>query len=415
MKTLLSLSLAAVCVGSLAAQSNNDVGFTRGWNTSYTTRAGANNIEADVLLHFDSRDYQDFILDPADPTGSNYLVKAIRFVIQDQIGNTPEMYSIAGYHEDPLNPEFPDAAAPWFRTGLVSLPASTVTTPVAWNVTVTLPATVMAAPKGDKWFGIGLSVPTGTTWPTDGVSVHAAYDRSLTSTVTVNSDVAGPGIASAANGGQYTCYMPTPGGVPTGPATYPAGNPGSRIHLNLELIADVAGGVCVTQTNQTTYPASNPVGTTTLPLGGTTNFFSGLHPDVYDANLQPTPRADDIGFVVSDNSSPIMPAFLMVAFGPSPIGSLPLNVIAPSTAHPGTKGNVCIDFTTAVTFFGLTDAAGVYQQMLTLSPSARQIIQSLSLPNQPFDIWYQGFVLNLASGTGPTLEVHATGCGVQHL
>lgn len=415
MKTLLCLSLSAVCVGSLAAQTNNDIGFSRGWTTSYTTRVGANNIEADVLLHFDSRDYQDFLLDPADPMGATYLVKAMRFFIQDQIGNTPEMYSIAGYNEDPLNPDFPDAAAPWFRTGPVTMPASTATTPVAWVVTATLPAAATAVPKGDKWFGIGLSVPTGSTWPTDGISVHAAYDRALVSTATVSLDLPGPGIGSASNGGQYSCYLPTPMGVPTGPATYPVGNPGARVHLNIELIADVAGGVCVTQTNQTTYPSSNPVPTATLPLGGTTNFFSGLHPDTYDANLQSTPRADDIGFVISDNSAPAMPAFLMVAFGPSPIGSLPLSLLAPATAHPGTKGNVCIDFTTAATYLGVTNASGVYQQMMSLSPGGRQIIQMLSLPNQSFDIWYQGFVLNLASGTSPTLEVHATGCGVHHL
>lgn len=415
MKTLLCTSLSLLCVGSLTAQVNNDLGFTRGWTTSYTTRVGANNIEADVLLHFDTRDYQDFMLDPADPTGSTYLVKAMRFVIQDQIGNTPEMYSIAGYNEDPLAPDFPDAAAPWFRTGMVAMPASTATTPVAWVITVTLPTTVTAVPKGDKWFGIGLSVPTSATWPTDGASVHAAYDRSQTSTVTATTDLAGLALASASNSGQYSCYVPTPLGVPTGPATYPGGNAGARVNIRMELIADVAGGVCVTQTNQTTYPASNPVGTTTLPLGGTTNFFSGLHPDIYDGNLQTPPRADDIGFVVSDNSSPGMPAFLMVAFGPSPIGSLPLSLVAPITAHPGTKGNVCIDFTTAATFFGLTDASGVYQQMMTLSPGARTLIQGLSQPNQPFDLWYQGFVLNLASGTGPALEVHATGCGIQHL
>ncbi|MFM1871476.1 MAG: hypothetical protein RL398_898 [Planctomycetota bacterium] len=415
MKTLLCTSVILSCAATLAAQTNNAVGFTSGWTTSYTTRIGANNIDADLLVKIDDRDYKDWMLDPADPTGSNYLFKAMTFVIQDQIGNTPENYSVAGYNEDPLAPSFPDAVTPWFRTTPVAMPASTATTPVAWIVTVTLPATVTSVPKGTKWIGVGLGVPVGTTWPTDGASIHAAYDRAAVSTVTASTDLCGLGISGAANNGEYTCYVPTPAGVPTGPAVYGAGSAGSRKQLRMEVVTDMAGGVCVTQTNQTTYASSNPVATTTMPLGGTSNFFSGLYPDVYNGNNMTPARNDDIGFRVVDNSTPFQPAFLMVAFGPNPIGSLPLSLLAPITAHPGTKGNVCIDFTTASTFFGLTDASGIYQQMMSLSPSARTLIQSLSLPGQPFEIWYQGFTLNLASGTGPTLEVHATGCGVQRL
>ena len=52
--------------------------------------------------------------------------------------------------------------------------------------------------------------------------------------------------------------------------------------------------------------------------------------------------------------------------------------------------------------------------MLTLNPTIRTLIQGLSLPGQPYDIWYQGFVLN-PNSTGGAYEVRATGCGKQHL
>lgn len=405
--------LCTLFAGSLAAQTANDIGFTRGWTTSYTDRIGANSIVADVLNRFDNRDYLDWMLDPADPTGNTFLFTSIRFVMQDQIGNTPETYNVVAYNEDPTNPDFPDATAPWIRTGNFNLPTTTTTTPAAWLVTITLPTTAPSAPKGDKWIGVQLNQPTTGTWPTDGASLHTAFDRAPGSTGTATTDMAGLGAATI-NLGTYACHLPIIGGLPQGPAIYPTPTVGNRRQIRMEVIANVTGGVCVTQTNQTSYVSSNPGATNSTPLGGTTNFFSGLHPDIYDGNLSVPPRADDIGFLVSEVNIPNAPVFVILALGPSPVGSIPLANLTPAVANPNTRGNVCVDFAFGVTFFGVSNAQGLYQHMLTLNPTIRSLIQGLSLPGQPYDIWYQGFVLN-PNSTGGAYEVRATGCGKQHL
>jgi len=412
MTHLLTLAVAAAISGSLLAQTNNRIGLTTGLATYYTTRVGATNIVADVMNHYDSRSYQDWLLDPADPTGTTYKFLGFEFVIQDQIGTTTEAYNLVAYNEDPLNVNFPDPNGLWFRTGNLNMPASTSTGAVAWIITLTLPANVASAPKGDKWIGINLSPPASGTWPTDGASLHAAYDRVVNSTAAPITDQAGPRIDSVPNN-QFGCHLPVPGGVPTGPAVYPGGTAGTRLELRFEIIANVTGGVCVTQTNQTNYPVSNPGATGSTPLGGTTNFISGLHPDVYDGNGSTVPRADNIGFLVTEVNFPNAPVFVILAFGPSPVGNVPLALLSPVVAHPNTRGNVCIDFVNGVTFFGLSNAQGLYQHMLTLTPAARLIVQGLSAPQTPFDFWYQAFVLNVA--TSNPFEVHATGCGVQHL
>ncbi|MBM4060777.1 MAG: hypothetical protein FJ265_06745, partial [Planctomycetes bacterium] len=135
MTHLLTLAVAAAISGSLLAQTNNRIGLTTGLATYYTTRVGATNIVADVMNHYDSRSYQDWLLDPADPTGTTYKFLGFEFVIQDQIGTTTEAYNLVAYNEDPLNVNFPDPNGLWFRTGNLNMPASTSTGAVAWIIT----------------------------------------------------------------------------------------------------------------------------------------------------------------------------------------------------------------------------------------------------------------------------------------
>jgi hypothetical protein len=408
MKVQLLIIAACAFAASVQAQ-NNVLGFTAGTNTSYTSRVGANNVEADVLNHYDQRDYRDWMLDPTDPTGGTMKFTSLQVIVQDQIGVTPESFTIVGYTEDPLTPDFPNPAAPWFRTGVVTLAPSTVTTPQAWIYTFTL--AVPPVTKGDAWIGVGLfQAPVGTTWPTDGLSTHITMDRPVTFIATTPSrDLPGSAITQmpVAN---TACWMPTLAGVPTGPATYPGAAAG-RQQIWLALTAPVASGVPVTQTNQPHYPSSNPgTGNALVPLGGTTNMFSGLNPDLYDFNLQTPARADDIGFLVTEASVPSAPVFVMLSFGLSPVGSQPLASLMSGLASPTTKGNVCIDFTAAATFLGFSNAAGVFQMMLTMTPATRLAYQGFA----PIDLVYQGFVLNTAA-PGPGITVHATGCGIQHL
>jgi hypothetical protein len=100
---------------------------------------------------------------------------------------------------------------------------------------------------------------------------------------------------------------------------------------------------------------------------------------------------------------------VLAAFGASPLGSQPLSMLMGSSAGPGTKGNVCIDFSSAAVFVGIADATGVYQMMLSFTPATRLVFQGLG----GIDLWYQGFVVNPVVTNG--IEAHATGCGIQHL
>ncbi len=400
-----------ICSASAIAQTTNRLGFTAGWNTSFIDRIGGNTVAGDCLVHFDDHDYQDWMLDPADPTGANFKFTGVTFVIQDQVANTPETFDVVAYHEDPANANFPDPAGPWVRTGAFTLPPVPVgypnpAGPIAWIYTLTL--TTPAAPKGDKWIGLGLPQPLVGNWPNDGLAPHTAFDVPIGNTGTTTVDLPGRGILGMTVP-NISCFMPTTGGVPTSPASYPGGARGTHRQINIDVIANATGGVCVAQTSQTRYPSSAPVPTTLVPLGGTTNMLSGNNPDVFDVNGSTPPRADDIGFLVTDVNFSNAPVFMLRAFGPSPVGSIPVSVIG-SIALPTSTGNICIDFINAELSIGFLDATGRFQHMEPLTPAVRALVSTFA----PFDVWYQGFVANIAAGVGP-FELHGTGCGVQHL
>jgi hypothetical protein len=400
---LLALAAGAAAAAGLSAQ-NNQLGFTAGWNTSYTDRVGAVSFEADVLNHYDSRSYQDWMLDPLDPTGATYTFTACTFVIQDQVGTTPETFTVVGYNEDPALPNFPDITTAWFRTGVLNTPANTTAGAIAWLFTVTLTPPPVA--KGDKWIGVNLPTPAvGGNWPADGLSIHVGYESVPNWGGPALRDLMGPGKALIPNA-NLSCNVATASGIATGPVIYPAVD---VRQLRFEILANVAGGMCVAQTNQTLFPSGAAAGNARLPLGGTTNWLSGLNPDLNNFTNSTPARADDIGFVVTESGLPFSPVFVLIALGPSPLGSLPVSTIMGPVANPATKGNVCIDFTTAASFLGFSDGTGVYQHMLTLTPAVRAAFQGLT----PIDLWYQGFVLDTSATQG--FKVHATGCGIQHL
>jgi hypothetical protein len=418
MRASLFFAVTAVAASGAYAQVANTIGFGQSYNVAYIDRLGYNTVSADLLNHYDDRDNLDFLLDPADVTGTTFKLSGMRVVIQDQNASTPETFTLCGYTEDPTTPNYPDTTAQWFSVpqNLPPIPPTwTPNTGIVWTMTITMPATLPTVPKGDIWVGIGLN---GGNWTTDGCAPHTVWDRVPTGTPpTVSTDLPGAGIASL-SAPNLSCGVPTSAGVPSGPGVYPTGTAGSRRQLVLELLAFVAGGVAITQTNQTRYICSNPGFTAFTPLGGTTDMLSGVNPDIYDANHNPLllPRADNIGFLVTDANLPNSPVFVMVALGASPVGSLPLAQFSPGVNDPGgpgylgTSGNLCIDFVHGFTVFGLTSATGMFQQMVPMNAASRTLIQTLA----PRDIWYQAFVVDVAH-SGVTTPVHATGCAKQHL
>jgi hypothetical protein len=438
MRTIIAVSVASLLTSALSAQAANFLGFAAGFNTSYTDRGGQNAADVDILQVFATRDYRHWMIDPNDPLAASKRFVGFRYNIQDQIGNTPEQYTLVGYTDDPLNPGQPNVdptgAGQWFRTGAINTPPSTATAAAVFTVTIGInpPSTPMNfgaahGPTDDNvYLGLGL---TAGTWPADGIGLHMAFDFNVGNTGTNALDVVGPRVLELQAPQANLVYtvantgLPTPlptGQVPAFPGTI--ATRGGYRQLNLEILALTTGGVAVTQTNQLRYPSSLPqvLGGAAVPLGGTTNMLSGLHPDTYDATgLLPPPagapaRADDIGFLVTERNRPNSLVIVRMAFGGltggfNPDGSLPL-VFVPGFNAPTSKGNICVDLAdpAAYTFIGFTDANGRYQQMLPLSPAARTLISSIG----QLDLVWQAFVTNLAISPA---EVKATGCVTQHL
>ena len=441
MRSILALTLVASLTGALQAQLPNFLGFAGGFDTSYTDRANINALDVDILQVFSTRDYRHWMLNPADPLGASKRLVGFRYTMQDQIGNTPEQYTMVGYKDNALTPGEPDTNATgsgvWFRTGLINTPPSTATGATFFTVTygINPPATPMNfgaahGPTDDNvYLGIGLRAGT---WPADGLGCWMTFDYNVGNTGTNALDVVGPRLAADTTIRNLVCTVATTGGttpLPTGqipgfPGT--AGTRGGYRQLNLEILAFSTGGVAVTQTNQIRYPSSNvravPLvnAATQVPLGGTTNMLSGLYPDVTNAtSTLPPPagapaRADDIGFLVTERNRPNSLAIVRLAFGPlvggfNPDGSVPITFI-PGFNAPTSSGNVCIDLAdpSAFTFIGFTDANGRYQHVFPLSAPARAFLASYGA----VDLHWQGFVVNLALSPA---EVKATGCVVQHL
>jgi hypothetical protein len=279
-------------------------------------------------------------------------------------------------------------------------------------------------PNDDFWFGIGMGPGVNGNWPTDGLAPHMAFNYPAGNTGMNSLDVVGPRITDITT--NLSCFVQTSlgaGALPTGPAVYPANTTGGYRQLRLDILAQTTGGVAVTQTNQIRYPSSNPFANPTAPVpqGGTTNMLSGLHPDINDdTGLLPPPagappRADDIGFVVTERNRlgslvVVRMAFAPLSGGINPDGSIPV-IFVPGFGNGNTRGNLCVDLfdPSAFTFIGFSHATtGVFQQMFGLTPPARAIIDQY----QPIDFIWQGFVVNLAASP---IEVKATGCVTHHL
>ncbi|MGE3173884.1 MAG: hypothetical protein AB7O97_14765 [Planctomycetota bacterium] len=433
MRAILALSVAGLIASAASAQTPNFLGFNAGFNTSYTDRggAGANSIDVDVLQCFRTRDYRYWNMDPANPLMSDHTLVGMRVDIQDQIGNTPETYTMVGYRDDPLNPGSPDidltGAGIWFRAGPFNTPPSTATGAVVITTLIGInpPSDVHTGLPGTRdniYLGLGLN---GGTWPADGLGIHMSFDMNSGNTGTNSLDVVNPLITSVETN-NFVVTVPNTGGgaaaLPTGGlATYAGpGTIGSYRQIDLEVLARATGGVSITTTNQLRYPGSLPNPSAVAPLGGTANMTSGLFPDVNDSSaILPPPvgspvRQDDFGFLITERNRPgslavVRMQFGYLAGGSNPDGSVPA-IFAPGFGAAGTTGVICADIfdPAGFTFIGALDANGRFQQMFGLNAAGRAAIAAVG----PVDLVWQGFVINLALSPA---EVKATGCVTQHV
>lgn len=441
MRRLLA-SIAALSLSAHAAHAQgvaNLLGFTAGFETSYVDRAGANTTNVDLLQCFSGRHYRHAFVDPSDPTGLARRIVGFRIAVQDQVGYTPEQFTFVGYLDDPARPGTPDVrsngAGVWFRTGRINTPPSAATGPAIHVITVGFnpPATPArmttshGATDDDVYFGIGLA---SGTWPAEGLACRVTSDYMPNVQSATPLDVVGPRLPASPVPPNLVCAVATTGGafpLPTGsPAQFPGvpGRRGDYRQLELEVLTFAPGGVSVTQTNQLHYAISRafpaPSPNARVPLGGTTNMLSGLHPDLHNAAASIPPplgspaRADDFGFLVTEGQRPNALVLTRMSFGPlvgggNPDGSQSVASI-PGFGAAGSVGNVCVDLAdpSGITFFGVSNAFGRCQTMVTMSAATRAFLAAYG----PVDVTWQGFVVDLA--TSP-FEARATGCVTQRL
>ncbi len=433
------LALVIATQSGFAQGVANLLGFTAGFETSYVDRGGANTTNVDVLQCFSGRYYRHAFVDPSDPTGRTRRIVGFRIAVQDQVGYTAEQFTLVGYLDDPSRPGTPDVssngAGVWFRTGRINTPPSAATGPAIHVITVGFnpPATParMTTSHGptddDVYFGIGLA---SGTWPAEGLGCRVTSDYMPNVQSATPLDVVGPRLPASPVPPNLICVVATTGGafpLPTGaPAQFPGipGRRGDYRQLELDVLTFAPGGVGVTQTNQLHYVISqafsSPSPIARVPLGGTTNMLSGLHPDLHNAaaSIPPPPlspaRADDFGFLVTEGQRPNALVLARISFGPlqgggNPDGSQAVASI-PGFNASGSVGNVCVDLTdpSGITFFGVSNSLGRHQTMVAMNAATRAFLAAYG----PVDVTWQGFVVDLA--TSP-LEARATGCVTQRL
>lgn len=413
---MIARNLTALLFTSLACAQNAPLhGFLYNWDrpqigegVSLYVRFG--QAAEDVLGRIDADDYRDWAI---GTTGQKRIGGFVTYVL-DVDDTTRESFTVVGYNEDPARPDFPAATAA-YRLGPVQMPPTGATPgTVAYRLAAAFTNPQSLAGSGDVFLGIGVpaAVVAGGA-VTDGLFVGSANNDS-SAAPPATFDRPGPrgafGQGSTIGQGSYVCYNRTSG---AGPIYLPA-NATSLEQLAIDaFVADgTIGGVALAETNQTSYLSSGP--------GlGTSNFLSGMHPDINGLNGG---RADNIGFAVTTGTAQVPagnPVFILMALGPSPIGSTPLTTIAGGAAGPGSAGNVCIDFTSAATFLTtlVTGQANSFnivaeaQLNVPLNAGVRAVIGSIA---GPVDLWWQGFALDLAAA-GPGLEIRASGCAIQHL
>ena len=399
----LSLTVLSTLAFSLGATAQNAPfqGFMFNWDrptlgahwdqvTRWNTTA-----ESD-LVRVDTDDHRQWARD----TAGAVKIRGFAAWMYDSNYASAESYSFVGHAEDPANANFPLATAA-FTIPNIPMPAGTAGN--AYLVTATLNQGVTVSGAGDVFLGMGLPAMVQATQPYDGLWIGQ-----ITRTQPGLTIVDEPGPRGQVGAGifreDYSCFIS--GGV----ANYGVPNAQSLSQLTLDVSTDsgMVGGVALAETNQTSLTPSNAP-------NGTSDFLSGLHPDLQGFNPG---RADNIGFGVTHHTGQMAigsPVFILLAFGPSPLGNQPIGTF--SGVDPASSaGNVCIDFTNAATFLtfsrtGFLAGMGEAQLMLTLSPQVRASIAGMPMP---FDFWWQGFALD-AAATGPGLEVRTTGCVLQHI
>jgi hypothetical protein len=356
------------------------------WNV--TAESNMNRVDTD--------DYVDWGKNPA----GDVVLRGFAGWLFDSNYQTAESFSFVGHAEDPANPNFPLLTAAFT---VPNLPMPPGVTGNAYLVTATLNAPVTVPGSGDVFIGVGLPALVVPTQPYDGLWIG-----SITRTQTGLTIFDEPGPAGQVGGtvarDDYNCA------ISNGTAQYAPSSATSLSQIAFDVAVDNGGigGVALAETNQTSLTPSN------APFG-TSDFLSGLHPDINGLNPG---RADNIGFGITHHTGQMpvgSPVIVMLALGPSTLGSLPLGTLT-GFNPTASNGRLCIDFLSAASFVilsgpGFLPNMAEGQLMLPLTPQVRA---QIAAQGPGFVLWWQGVAIDFTFA-GPDLEARSTGCVKQHM
>lgn len=346
------------------ALAQSPLGILNKVDTSFTSRGSTtlpNTNYSAVFDRLDKEAYAGWGVDPLNP--GMRKINGLTASLQDEIGTTPETFSLVVYTEDPVAANYPLVATPLGIVGPLPTPATTVTTAIAWTLTASFATPVLAPANADVFVGAELPQPATGTWPSDGMSCWAMYYVLVASNIC---DLPGASHPTAppeevGNGGWY---VP---GQPNGP-TYTL-NPRQ---WKIEPLVDGAAGVAGTITNQTTAVSSNAA-------PGTSCQASGLYPDAASPPLN-AGRADDIAGRWFKTGAPAgAPVLFFLGFGNFGV-ELPMGAIM-----PGSSGVLCLDLLrSSMIGLGFTSASGEAFYVIGIPPAARARVAGLRLVHQAF-------------------------------
>ena len=360
-KTLPLFSVLLVTATPALAQ--DYLGILNRTDTSFTSRGSntaPNTNPSWVIERLDKEFYAGWGVDPANP--GMRQIRGIHTLMQDQIGNTSESYSVLILTEGTA-PNFPDVTTPIATAGPFPFPANTATGPIAYDITVTFATPVLTPSTGDQFLALDLPQPLVGNYPTDGLSSHALYYTNVTTSGFGDQPGASHPLTPPEQAGNGCWYVPSM--ASTLPVTYTT----VPRMWKLEPIVGGAVGMAGTITNQTTAPLSNVA-------PGSSSQGSGLYPDAQNPPLTPG-RVDDVASRWFKTGTPDnTPVFFLMdlgTFGPE----IPL-----SSLLAGSTGVLCLNVPTMVVIgIGFTSLGEAYMT-LSFSPAARTYIAGTSLLHQ---------------------------------
>lgn len=179
MRLSTSLLTALAASGGLAAQAETNELCNYQTNTSYTSRSTLAGQSEGWVTNRITPEFMRGVGQVWDGSAVVGRLNGWRYVLQDQVGNTPESYSV-GFMFDTAAGSGTPAGTPDVNNpnnvtaGPFNFPSSTATGAVAWIFTLTLNTPADIVPENEDFY-LGIHLSANSAWSNDGPSIHGCW------------------------------------------------------------------------------------------------------------------------------------------------------------------------------------------------------------------------------------------------